>query len=62
MHSHPDWSYSPVDYNALARGSEASDDYSAIAESQSFNSYMEEAFTYMASTPEEVAKRLEEQA
>jgi len=44
-----------VDYNVLARGIEASDEYSAIGESQSPNSYMEKkAFAYMAGTPEEV--------
>ena len=53
----------PVDYNALARGIEASDEHSAIAESQSSNSYMEnEAFAYMTSTPEEVTGRFKEQA
>ena len=40
-----------VDYNALARGVEASDEQSANTESQSSNSYMEnEAFSYMADT------------
>jgi len=53
----------PVDYNALAKGIEANGEHSAIAESQSSNSYMEkEAFTYMAGTSEEVAKKFEEQA
>ena len=42
---------SPVDYNALARGIEVSDEHSAIAKSQSSNSYMEKkAFAYMAET------------
>jgi len=46
-----------VDYNALARGIEASDELFAIAESQSFNSYMEKkAFAYRTGTPKEVAK------
>ena len=53
----------PVDYNILARGIEASDEHSAIAESQSSNSYMEkDILTYMAETPEEMAKRYQEQA
>ena len=52
----------PVDYNALARGIEVSESYSAIAESQASNSFVEkEAFTYMASTPEEMV-RFEQQA
>jgi len=52
-----------MNYNALVRGIEASDEHSAIAESQSSNSYIEkEAFAYMAETPEEVVKRFEEQA
>jgi len=53
----------PIDYNALARGIEVNDSHSAIAESQASNSFIEkEAFTYMTSTPEETAKRLEQQA
>ena len=48
-----------MDYNALARGIEASDEHSAITESQSSNSYMEKkASTYMTDTPGEVARRL----
>ena len=47
--------------NALAKRIEASGEHSASAESQS-NFYMEEAFAYMVGTPEEVAKRFEEQA
>jgi len=53
----------PIDYNALARGIKVNDSHSAIAESQASNSSIEkEAFTYMTSTPEETAKRLEQQA
>ena len=53
----------PMDYNVLARGIEESDEYSAIAEFQSSNSYMEKkAFAYMVETEEEVAKRFKEQA
>ena len=53
----------PIDYNALARGIEVNDSHSAIAESQASNSSMEkEAFTYMTGTPEETARRLEQQA
>jgi len=53
----------PVDYNLLARGIEINDGHFAIMESHSSNSYVEaEAFTYMAGTPEEVARRFEEQA
>ena len=53
---------SPVNYSALARGIEVREAHSAIVESQALNSLVEkEAFTYMAGTPEEVAKRLEEQ-
>ena len=53
----------PINYNALARGIEINDSHSAIAESHASNSSIEkEAFTYMTSTPEETAKRLEQQA
>jgi len=53
----------PVDYSALAWGIEASESYSAIVESQASNSSVEkEAFAYIASTPEEMAKRFEQQA
>ena len=52
----------PMDYNVLTWEIEASDEHSAIRESQSSNSYMEkESSAYMAGTPEEVAKRFEEQ-
>ena len=47
----------------LGQGIEASDEHSAIAESQSSNSYMEKkVFAYITKTSEEVAKRFEEQA
>ena len=50
-----------VDYNALAKGIEVSNEHSTIAESQLSNSYIKkEEFTYMAGTPEDVAKRLKE--
>jgi len=53
----------PVDYNALARGIEVSELHSAIAESQVSSSFVEkEAFAYMANTPEETTRRLEQQA
>ena len=53
----------PVNYSALAHGIEVKEAHSAIAESQASNSSVEkEAFAHMAGTPEEVAKRLEEQA
>jgi len=53
----------PIDYNALAWGIVVNDSHSAIAESQASNSSMEkEAFIYMTSTPEETARRLEQQA
>ena len=53
----------PVDYSALARGIEVSESHSTIAESQASNSSIEkEAFTYMASTHEEMARRFEQQA
>ena len=53
----------PVDYNALARGIEVSELHSAITKSQASNSSVEkEAFAYMASTPEEMARRFEQQA
>ena len=54
---------SPVNYSALARGIEVNDSHSAIVESQASNSFIEkEAFKYMTNTPEEIAKRLEQQA
>ena len=53
----------PVDYSALARGIEVNESHSAIAELQASNSFVEkEAFVYMANTPEETARRLEQQA
>ena len=52
-----------VDYSALTRGIEVSESHSAIAESQASNSSVEkEAFVYMASIPEEMARRFEQQA
>ena len=53
----------PVDYSALARGIEVSESHSVIAESQALNSSVEkEAFAYMANTPEETTRCLEQQA
>jgi len=53
----------PVDYNLLAKGIEVNDEHSAIVESQSSNSNSETTtFTYIAGTPEEVAKQFEEKA
>ena len=44
-------------HNALDKGIEVNDEHSAIAESQSSNSYMEkEAFIHMVNTPEELAR------
>jgi len=52
-----------VDYSALALGIEVSESHSVIAESQASNSSLEkEAFVYMASTSEEMARRFEQQA
>ena len=52
----------PVDYSALARGIDVSESRSAIAELQASNSFVEkEAFVYMANTPEELARRFEQQ-
>ena len=52
-----------MDYSALAQGIEVSKAHSAIAESQASNSSVEkEAFAYMAGTPEEIARRFEQQA
>ena len=52
-----------VDYSALARGIEVSGSHSVIAESQAPNSSVEkEAFAYMANTPEDTTRRLEQQA
>ena len=53
----------PVDYSALTRGIEVSESHSVIAESQASNSSVEkEDFTYMASNPEEMVRRFEQQA
>ena len=52
-----------MDYSVLARGIAVSDLHSTIAESQASNSSVEkEAFAYMASTHEEMARRFEQQA
>ena len=52
-----------VDYNLLARGIEVNDDHSAIIKFWSSNSSSETTtFAYMAGTPQEMAKRFEEQA
>ena len=54
---------SPVEYSAQARGIEVSEAYFAIARSQaSISSIEKEAFAYMASTPEEMARHFEQQA
>ena len=53
----------PINYSALVRGIDVNKAHPAITESQASNSSTEkEAFTYMAGTLEEVAKRFEEQA
>jgi len=53
----------PVDYSALTRDIEVSESHSAIAKSQASNSSVEkEPFAYLASTPEEMARRFEQQA
>jgi len=53
----------PVDYSLLATATEMNDEHSAIIESRSSNSSSETTvFAYIAGTPEEVAKRFEEQA
>ena len=52
-----------MDYSVLTRGIKVSESHSAIAESQASNSSVEkEAFTYMAGTPEEMARHFEQQA
>jgi len=52
-----------VDYSALTRGIEVSESHFAIMESQASNSSVErEAFAYMASTLEETARHLKQQA
>ena len=52
-----------MDYSALAQGIKVSESYSAIPESQASNSSVEkESFAYMASTPDEMARRFEQQA
>ena len=46
----------------LAKGIEPNDKHSAIMESHSLNTYVEKkAFESMASTPQELARRFEEQ-
>jgi len=51
-----------MNYSALARGIDVSEAHSAIAKSQASNSSVEkEAFAYMAGTPEEMARRFEQQ-
>ena len=53
----------PVDYKCLASGIEIEDEHSAIAGSQSSRSSVgNKAFVYMAGSPEEIARRLEQQA
>jgi len=53
----------PVNYSALTRGIEVSESHFAIAESLTSNSSIErEVFVYMASTPEETARHLKQQA
>jgi len=53
----------PIDYSALPQGIEVRESQSAIAESQASNSSIEkEAFAYMTNTPEEITRRLEQQA
>ena len=53
----------PIDYNSLAKGNESNGEHSAIVESHSSNSLVEEeAFAYMAGTPEEIAKKFKEQS
>ena len=53
----------PLDYSALAQGIEVSESHSAIMESHASNSFVEkEAFVYMTSTPEEMARHFEQQA
>ena len=53
----------PINYSALTRGIEISESHSSIVESQASNSSIEkEAFAYMTNTPEETAKRFEQQA
>ena len=53
----------PINYSALAQGIEVSESHSAIAESHASNSSIEkDAFIYITNTPEETARRLEQQA
>ena len=53
----------PVDYRNLVDEDESDDEYSAIAESQSSSSEVaSHVFANMVGTPEEVAKRFEDQA
>ena len=50
-----------INYSALAKGIDVNEAHPAIAESQTSSSSTEKkAFTYMAVTPEEVAKWFEE--
>jgi len=52
-----------INYSALARGIEVSESHSVVAESQASDSSIEkEAFAYMTNTPEETARRFEQQA
>ena len=51
-----------VNYSALAKGIDVNEVYPSIAESHASNSTEKKAFEYMAGTPEEMAKRFEEQA
>jgi len=53
----------PIDYSARAWGIEVSESHSTIVKSQASNSSVEkEAFEYMANTPEETTRHLEQQA
>jgi len=52
----------PIEYKNLAKAIESNDEHSAITESHSSNSYMEEVFAYIASTLEEIVRRFEEQS
>jgi hypothetical protein len=52
-----------VDYKRLTSGVELDDEHSVIADSQtSSSSVNKEVFAYMAGSPEEIAKRFEDQA
>jgi len=53
----------PINYSPLARDIKVSESHSAITESQALNSSIEkEAFAYMINTPEETARRFEQQS